>query len=293
MNIGVVGGGSVGLLLSSYLALNHNITVYVRREEQKKAINHSGILLAHSEMPISVNCLLIEELKKEDCIVICVKQTGVASVIKYLCQENEDTPLLFLQNGMGHLDLVNKMKQPVFLGTVEHGALKIDDRTVKHSGIGNIKLAPYNQDPENSEELSRQLHQGNFPVFPTEDWWGLLAEKLVINAVINPLTAMFDCKNGEILKNNYILKLAEKLCRETSQILGLNEKEQWERVKKVAEKTGSNYSSMCTDIKRNRKTEIEAISGYLLKNSEKKATPFTVFVYYSIKALEVKKGIIE
>lgn len=293
MDIGVIGGGSVGLLLSGYLALQHTVTVYVRRGEQKSAINSGGIQLAHSAKPIPVKSLLIDELKKEDCIIICVKQNDIASAIGYLDKMNEAAPLIFLQNGMGHIKYLKNIKQAVYLGTVEHGALRMDDRTVRHSGKGNIKLSAYNNGLLKCKELSSKLHQEDFPVIAAGHWSKLLAEKLAINAVINPLTALFDCKNGELLNNAYILRLARELCRETSQVLDLNGEKQWERVKKVAENTAENHSSMCTDLKENRKTEIEAIIGYLLENSENKHIPFTAFVYDSIKALEAKKGIIE
>ena len=36
MNIGVIGGGAIGLLVSSYLSTFHDVTVYVYRETQKK-----------------------------------------------------------------------------------------------------------------------------------------------------------------------------------------------------------------------------------------------------------------
>ncbi|WP_165767890.1 2-dehydropantoate 2-reductase [Virgibacillus indicus] len=293
MDIGVIGGGSVGLLLSGYLSLQHTVTLYVRRSEQKSTINSGGIEFTHSTKSIPIKSLLIGEQKKEDCIIICVKQTDIASALRVLEQVNEDTSVIFLQNGMGHVKYLKGMKHPVYLGTIEHGALRMDDRTVRHSGKGNIKLSAYNQDMLSCSKLSKKLHQEYFPVIATEHWSKLLAEKLVINAVINPLTALFDCKNGELLNNTFILKLARELCRETSLVLGLNGEEQWERVKKVAENTAENRSSMCTDLKENRKTEIEAITGYLLDNSENKHIPYTAFVYDSIKALEVKKGIIE
>ena len=44
MRIVIVGAGSVGLLLASYLAESGiNVTMFVRREEQARLINHNGI----------------------------------------------------------------------------------------------------------------------------------------------------------------------------------------------------------------------------------------------------------
>ncbi|MDG3043858.1 2-dehydropantoate 2-reductase N-terminal domain-containing protein [Bacillus sp. B6(2022)] len=49
--------------------------------------------------------------------------------------------ILFLQNGMAHLfDLKNwKAAHQLYIGVVEHGAMKVSDRAVNHTGIGVIK----------------------------------------------------------------------------------------------------------------------------------------------------------
>ncbi|PAV29904.1 hypothetical protein CIL05_08475 [Virgibacillus profundi] len=292
MNIGVIGGGAIGLLISGYLSSDHNITIYVKRDEQRDSINNKGLFFSHSTKPIFVNSKLIEDMKKEDCVIICVKQSQIPSVFPKLHKADINTHFLFLQNGMGHIKFIKNMNQPVYLGVVEHGALRINDHTVMHSGNGIIKISGYNKTKQESRELIHLLDQPAFPVVMEESWSQLLAEKLVINAVINPLTALFDCKNGYISTNSYIHGLARELCREAALVLGLDDfEEQWRRVSDVVEKTAENTSSMCKDIKDNRKTEIEAITGYLIENKKNINIPYTSFVYNSIKALEVKKGI--
>src|SRR5699024_3532998 len=102
MKIGVVGGGSVGLLVSGYLAVKHEVTIYVRREEQKEKINECFLFLNDNR----TNCkqaFMMDELKDEDCLFICVKQHHIPSVIQELKHVSKNTPLIFLQNGMGHV----------------------------------------------------------------------------------------------------------------------------------------------------------------------------------------------
>ena len=53
-----------------------------------------------------------------------------------------DKAILFLQNGMGHLKYLDKLKGEVYVGTVEHGAMRIKSNYVLHTGIGSTRIAP-------------------------------------------------------------------------------------------------------------------------------------------------------
>ena len=292
MNIGIIGGGAIGLLISSYLASRHRTTIYVRREQQKNKLNREGILHDSSSKPVKVRALLGTELKKEDCYIVCVKQAHIPTIIPMLAMIDAQTPVVFLQNGMGHLDLITT-KQPILVGVVDHGALKINDHTVTHKGKGTIRLAAYAKAEKQLKGLVDAFHQPNFPVYIEKEWSQLLAGKLIVNTVINPVTAVFDIKNGEILHNRYIHTLAKSLCEEAALILELDFRDQWKYIQQVAEKTAQNTSSMLKDLREHRKTELEAITGYLIGKNKHHSIPNTLFIYNSVKALELKKGITE
>ncbi|HLS61266.1 MAG TPA: 2-dehydropantoate 2-reductase [Virgibacillus sp.] len=287
MKIGVIGGGSIGLLISRYFAKHHEVTIYVRRDEQKRQLNKYGLQLSNSSVSYPIRSLLINEIKDEDCFVFCVKQHHLEEVIATVQKVDSQSPFIFLQNGMGHIKLFEHIEQPIYVGVIEHGAYRKSDHLVTHTGKGVIKLASYDGDVSQLYDQVKQLTLADFPIEVHPDWQLLLSEKLVINAVINPLTALFGVPNRAIIMNESIYELAEKLCIETTRLLNLSFSEQWARVQRIAEATGENNSSMLTDINHQQQTENEAISGYLL-TLEKDDTPYTRFVYHSIKALETK-----
>lgn len=289
MKIGIVGAGSIGLLVASYLAKEHSVTVYVKRSEQMDTINRLGICVLN-KFSITVRAKRIENLDKEDLIIVCVKQHQLGDALKCINKINSRIPLLFLQNGMGHLSNFQDDKRTVLVGVVEHGAIRKNDYTVDHLGNGKIKFALYKGEEQYGYHISNELSQKHFQVEFTSNWKALLSKKLVVNAVINPLTAIFHVKNREIVHNRSIRKLAQKLCQEACDVLQLNFQMEWKRVQEIALNTGNNHSSMLEDIENFRKTEIEAISLFLL-NTSKKSLPYTSFAYYSVKALEEKKGI--
>lgn len=292
MNIGIVGGGSIGLLLSCYLSGKHNITIYVRRNEQKQKLNEDGVRLTDSSTPIKVKSFLIHDMAEEECVIVCVKQAHISSILPIINRKNKYTPIVFLQNGMEHIDKLHAMMQPIIIGVVEHGALQKGTNVVAHTGKGKMKLAAFQEGVEIADYMVTQLNQAYFPVELALNWQHALHGKLIINAVINPLTALFNVTNGEILKNAYLYKIAEELCYEASSVLDLDFTKQWNLVQTVAHTTRDNISSMLKDIRDEKQTEIEAITGYLIDKSAD-PVPYTDFMHKSIKALEVKKGIKE
>ena len=292
MKIGIIGGGSIGLLLSGYLADAHQVTLYVKRKQQKERIESQKLHVLKASIPYkqaSISVKLVSEVEKEDCYLICVKQSEINQLIPVIEKINRSIPIIFLQNGMGHLEKVNHISNSIYVGVIEHGASRLADNRVDHLGRGNIKIATYRGEHKELNYLVNQLHSEEFPFEVKKNWEMLLKEKLIINAVINPLTALFNVPNGSIIHNESIRNLAKRLCKEAASVLNLDEESSWERVTQTATNTGENTSSMRADILNNRKTEIEAISGYILNVDKRKLLPYTTFVYHSILAKE-KEG---
>lgn len=288
MNIGIIGGGAIGLLVSSYLGTENNVTIYVQRKVQQEKIEKEQLTLLKSSAffhKVTVSVKLIKELTSHDCLIVCVKQTDIQSVISYINQLKIMTPLIFFQNGMGHLDVMKKLRHPSYVGVVEHGAYRINDNTVNHLGEGIIKMAAVTGNKQQLNDLVSKLDQVTFPIQRVDDVFALLKNKLIINAVINPLTALFDVPNGAIITNKHIRFLAEKICMETASVLKLDVKKSWESVLETAKNTSKNVSSMRADLQKKSKTEIEAISGYILKEAPE-ALPYTTFVYHAILTKE-------
>lgn len=282
--IGIVGGGSLGLLLGSFIANHLSVTLYVKRDEQKEQLQKRGIIRSSMSYPVSVE--RFDHMKQEDLLFIAVKQYHLDDVLPYIQRSNGKTPLIFLQNGMGHVERLKKLTQPTIVGVVEHGAYRINDFTVKHTGLGQIKIAPYERAKQLVKDIQKLIDQPDFPITVHKDWEQLLIEKLVINAVINPLTAMLKIKNGELLTNDYAYRLLKLLTDEVAYILQLQPDKQFERIRFIAQNTAANKSSMLQDIETTGRTEIDAILGYLLQLPSQREKPYTTFAYNSIKAME-------
>jgi 2-dehydropantoate 2-reductase len=122
-----------------------------------------------------------------------------------------------------------------------------------------------------------------------------MRRKLVVNAVINPLTALMGCRNGDIFTTSASHRIMKRICQEASSVFmaqaksdartrldtlvaqgieaetipvkrlprGLIRDMLETEVLRVANTTKGNLSSMLQDIRSGRETEIDFINGYL------------------------------
>ncbi|MBL5803871.1 ketopantoate reductase family protein [Heyndrickxia sporothermodurans] len=121
----------------------------------------------------------------------------------------------------------------------------------------------------------------------------MLLKKLLVNAIINPLTAILKVKNGELIKNTFFMQIFHDLYNEIIQLFPeLDSKIVLNEIIRICRNTENNESSMLKDITLQRKTEIDAIVGYILELAKEKNVqlPLTNMVYGMIKGME-KRGI--
>lgn len=296
MKVAIIGGGAIGMLVAAYLkkAKNINPVIYTRRKEQSEALHEKGLELIKNgitttykvkAIPFSVGLL-----DEADFIFIAVKQYDLDPILDYLNKNNIKSPLVFLQNGMSHtLALSSLTSESIYLGIVEHGVLKQSDNCIIHTGDGRIKIAKYSGKPGKMVALADALNSIGFPIIMEENWYEILVKKLVVNAVINPLTALYGVRNGSLLENNFYYVNMKSVFIEVVQALALTEIDSlWDEVISICRNTGSNYSSMYKDIENGRQTEINSILGYLLGEGEKRMVPLPMlkFLYNSIKGME-------
>lgn len=183
---------------------------------------------------------------------------------------------------------------------VSHGLYSPSTFSIIHAGFGSVLIgaSPTREsshvgetqtDSETSPQTSRYLLRQilDAPVLsgkeiPITELLQAQFEKLVINAMINPLSVVFDCLNGELFGKPKILQWMRLLLYETASILkSLPELRDYpdskilfspERLEKivllVASMTAENKSSMLQDVRAGRETEINYINGYLVARGE-------------------------
>jgi 2-dehydropantoate 2-reductase len=136
------------------------------------------------------------------------------------------------------------------------------------------------------------LTSAKFHVQTVEDARSLVWGKLVVNAAINPLTALLRVKNGELLERPSAREMMGALAREAAQVAYAEQiilpfSNPVEAVEEVARKTAANHSSMLQDVLRGAPTEIDAICGAVVKAAlkHKIGAPVNWACWHLVKAL--------
>lgn len=295
MKIAIIGGGSLGLLFSYYLSEKNDVCIYTRTKEQADLINKNGLHLINggiAQPPLKVSAAPVQDWKgNEELAIVAVKQYQLPGLMAEL-KANARSSVLFLQNGYGHIKLLSEISAPdVFVGSVEHGAVRANDYTVHHNGIGITRTAVFRGDANLLQEISLMV-PADFPVLLEPDYKEMLIKKLVVNAVINPLTAVLKVRNGELITNSFYFEIFKQMFEECALVLGLEHREEYlQNLMSVCEKTANNHSSMYKDVENGRQTEIDAILGYLLELSISKniKAPLIHNYFHCIKGKEQER----
>lgn len=231
--------------------------------------------------------------------------------------------ILFLQNGMGQIDEVdeevfpNPETRPRYLsGVISHGVHTHPDMEATHAGFGTIAIGvPITKpSPTSNSQVSpsdmtldgtsryllrticRSPTLAAVPNSPTELLQAQL-DKLAINAVINPITALLDTRNGALLYNFALTRSMRLLLGEISLVIrNLPELAHLPNVSTrfapdrletlvvgIAHKTRNNISSMLADTRVGQPTEVRYINGYMVKRGEEMG--ITCYMNYLIMQL--------
>ncbi|MDS0476099.1 ketopantoate reductase family protein [Natrinema sp. 1APR25-10V2] len=271
MNTVVFGAGSLGSLVGGVLARDHDVTL-VAREDHARAVRESGLRLegaidgrTHVTPAATTDGTDLEA----DLAVVTVKSFDTAAAAAALATGSFDA-VLSLQNGMGNEStLASRLETPVLAGTATYGAILQEPGVVECTGRGEIVVGARDGGPSPvADRVGAVFADAGLETTVAEDMPRRLWEKLAVNAGINPVTALTDTDNGAILTEP-ASDLARAATRETARVaracdVSLSNREALVSLETVADATAANTSSMRQDVLAGRRTEIDAINGYVV-----------------------------
>lgn len=305
MKTAIIGGGSLGLLWSARLAMaDLSVTLLTRTAAQASLINKTGIILqplSGTEKVVPVEACATEDYLGErvDWLFVMVKQLDLPQLLPTIqALVHRRTQVLFWQNGWGHGEVVKTVSTmaDTNLAVTTEGALRQAMNRVKHTGEGITWLGSYPQSLPLVPPPLRPLLQLNKKIVWEQEILVRIWEKLAINCVINPLTALAGIPNGEIADSRYDkikeAMIEELVCVAQKEGIALDSLVLREKVEQVIRLTAGNQSSMLQDLKRGRKTEIDYINGVIVKLGRKwsLSTPTHAELVERVHAKEAQNG---
>ena len=289
MKIAIVGPGAMGILFAAKCSLaGHATTLVDYRNDRVKRLAKSGITLTTNEGSVTAKPTFTTTLPtNQDLFIVLTKSYSTSSL-----KLPKETPVLTLQNGLGNIETLCKLvgSSNVIAGSTSEASTLLGEGQIHHAASGITTLGSWTSCP--TAKVEEALHKAGFSVETTLSPGKMLWEKTVVNAGINPLTALLNVPNGELLKCKEIRQLMRDLVVEATKIASTEgyrfDYSLLEKTEEVCANTASNISSMLQDIRAKRRTEIESISGEILRRGECASLPAprTRVIYQLLKGME-------
>ena len=289
MAIAVLGAGAIGGLVAARLATSGDEPLLLTaRGAHGAALADQGLRLDEPDGPTTrigaarwqVHLAPLEAGPVCEVVLVCGKAHRTAAMLadaRRLC--GPDTIVASLQNGLGHADaLVDGLgASHVVGGLTTHGVTRLGPGHVRWAGIGSVVLGPLPglADAALAARLDALIERldraGLHPVLSadiTHDLW----VKLALNAVINPVACLAGQPNGALLAQPRLAALARDMLVEvvavaTASGVGLDAGPLEQRLHDVLKATASNRCSMLQDLDAGRVTEIEGITGEIVRRA--------------------------
>lgn len=303
----LLGAGSMGCLWASQLVqagfeVDFILRTPTRAKQLTEAGHHVSVLSqwqgAQNWMNYPVGHSLTTDLSPIDYLLVCTKAYDSVKAVKSILPRITDETLVFvLQNGMGFQQRIEALlpRNAVFCLSSTDGAYLKEPFQVVHAGIGQTVVGSLSLDDECAQQLLDPILQTGLTMEHVPNIHQRLWQKVAINAVINPLTALYLCRNGEVLEQDGAPHMMTLLCEETAEVMTASgiptqAKTLTRLCTQVMEQTAENFSSMNRDIQRGKKTEIDAINGYIIEMGQRLSIPTSTHqhLFTAVKNLEEK-----
>ena len=305
MKILVFGAGALGSLVGGLLSAKNEVTL-IGRKGQVERIRKKGLRITGIENVV-VRIQAYEYIREAagknrstpELIILTVKSHDTKEAGLQIHKIfPEEVPVLSLQNGLGNVETLSGIfgEKRVLCGLSSHGVMLERNGNVRHAGRGETVFGELDgKITERLKVISKLFKAAGIDNRFSDNIRGEIWAKAIVNAGINPLTAITGLENGYLLKIAELERTLETACREgidTAVAAGvrLPDVDIIEKTKSVARLTAKNRSSMLQDIERGKKSEIDAINGAIARIGSECGveTPVNAVLTALVKAIEMK-----
>ena len=324
--INIIGDGSIGHLFTGYLLKSGQaVSLYSRTAKPSRKVTLTS-LNSNLNFDFVTHSQSIDQFNSERPTIVAVKAHQLESIYSHIASLSRlPECLILMMNGMGLIELCQNWLPQVAVfqaATTQAARLNYDSETqqtiIEHTGYGETLVGYFDEpnpnpntysnsktstdssftkqqpfDKQSIDTVIKNLNAAIGPVAWSDNHYNNLWIKLLINSIINPLTAINNVNNGALIEHHKLNLAVKALTKELSPLLQhiqpvLTWRELQEKVLAVAAATAKNSSSMRQDILFGRKTEIDFITGYILKKAQRFgcSLPRHQQLYQQVKRLE-------
>ena len=277
MKITVLGAGAMGMLYGGYLSRQNEVWLVDVDEARVAKINKDGVRIREQDgtvgtyRPTAVTAT--DGLPPMDLIIIFVKAMYTVDALntnKALI--GPDTYLLTMQNGTGHEARLLQFadRQHVIIGTTQHNSSVIENGMINHGGIGQTQIGLLDGYSEALEPIAASFSACALSCSVSGNVKKEIWHKVFTNTAASSLTAVLQVPLDFITADENAHRMLISLCKEAVAVAAadgadFDEQTIIAEVEAVCNRAKGSYTSIYADIKNGRRTEVDTISGSVVK----------------------------
>jgi 2-dehydropantoate 2-reductase len=281
----VAGAGVIGSLFAAHLARVAEVSALTRREEHADALRARGLRVSgRAEFTVQLTAATSpDELETPELVILACKGTDLEAVAARLAGHWPDAIVMTVQNGIGADEIVARhgdwriLAAVTFMSGTRHEDTHVQYVLDTATWIGPARGTTY-ADAQGVAELivSSGLEAEAFPDLRPAQW-----SKLIFNATVNTVAALtglpHDPHFAALERPGDLGHLVKGLMDEGKAVAAaagveLGE-DPWEMNVLATRRGSAHYPSMLEDVEAHRRTEIDMITGALVREAHRVGVP--------------------
>jgi 2-dehydropantoate 2-reductase len=296
----VAGAGVIGSLFAGHLAQVCDVSVLVRRDEHARALNENGLRVSgranlHARVQATTDPRDLEDV---ELVIVACKGTDVDAVGSRLGGHVCGATVMTVQNGLGAEELIARRGDWPLLSSVTFmSGTRHADTHVEYILDTATWIGPYRDTtPAVARAVADLLVSAGLKAEAFDDLRPAQWSKLIFNATVNAVAALtglpHDFHFASEAQPSDLGHLVHALVDEGKAVaaaVGIELREDpWEMNVLATRRGHAHYPSMLEDVEARRPTEIETITGSLVREAERRGVPVPLHtaLYRLIKARE-------
>ncbi|MGD9497974.1 MAG: ketopantoate reductase family protein [Armatimonadota bacterium] len=280
----IVGPGAMGCLHAALLAqAGVRVGLLDHRPERAARIAERGVILEREDgqLTVPVRCSAEPtDFHPAGLAIMLVKAYDTETAMRHaLPALADDASVLTLQNGLGNYERIAQQVPPhrVLAGTTTTGATLLGEGHVREAGRGFAQVGSPAGASHRVRQVVALLLRGGIDCRAATSIDEVLWAKAIVNAAINPLTALTGLRNGRLVELPELLAALRAVADEAGNVARMTgvfmREDIGEFAAQICRQTAQNRSSMLQDVLAGRRTEIDFINGEIARRGEQRGVP--------------------
>jgi 2-dehydropantoate 2-reductase len=303
----VMGAGAVGCYFGGMLARAGASVTLIGRAQHVEAIKQNGLFFDsinfQQRIPIAASTD-VATIKEAEIILFCVKTLDTEGAARALAPHLANHAVVMsFQNGVDNVARIRAASAIDAVPAVVYVAAEMaGPGHVKHTGRGDLIIGEFSQRERSNAPVGRNLKKlaalfarAGVPCLVSENIEADLWTKLIINCAYNAISALGRAQYGRIVRLSWTREIMKQAIAEAAAVaraegVRFPNDDLIETGLKLAEKMENTTSSTAQDLGRGKRTEIDALNGYVARRGAALgvATPVNQTLHALVKLLEEK-----